>query len=69
MDRCPSCGIDVREDQVICVKCGVQLRALKVEKEEEEENEKKSPCVWVFFLIILPLLIVMLVIMFIPGLF
>ena len=67
MDRCPSCGIDVREDQVICVNCGVQLRALKVEKEEEEE--KKSPCVWVFFLIILPMLILMFAIMFLPGLF
>lgn len=67
MDRCPSCGIDVREDELICVNCGVQLRALKVEKEEEEE--KKSPCVWVFFFIILPMLIFMLVIMFIPGLF
>jgi len=67
MDRCPSCGIDVREDQVICVKCGVQLRALKVDK--EEDKGKKSPCLWVFFLIILPMLILMLVIMFIPGLF
>ena len=69
MDRCPSCGIDIREDQVICVNCGVQLRALKVEKEEEEEKEKKSPCVWVFFLIILPMLILMFAIMFLPGLF
>jgi len=67
MDRCPSCGIDVREDQVICVNCGVQLRALKVEK--EEEKEKKSPCVWIFFLNILPSLIVMLAIMFLPGMF
>lgn len=69
MDRCPSCGIDVREEQVICVNCGVQLRALKVEKEEEEEKEKKSHCVWIFFLLILPISIVMFAIMFLPGLF
>ncbi|NVM37176.1 MAG: hypothetical protein HWN81_16380 [Candidatus Lokiarchaeota archaeon] len=69
MDRCPSCGIEVSEEQVICVNCGVQLKALKVEKEGESEEEKKSPCWWVFLFILLPMLLIMFGIMFLPGLF
>ena len=69
MDRCPNCGIDVSEEQVICVNCGVQLKALKVEKEGEGEEEKKSSCWWVFLFILLPILLIMLAIMFLPGLF
>ena len=61
MDRCPSCGSEVREDQVICVKCGVQLRALKVEREEEKEGEGSSH--W-YMWIIVPVVIVMMLVMF-----
>jgi len=69
MDRCPNCGIDVSEEQVICVNCGVQLRALKVENEGESDEKKKSLCLWVFFLIILPMILIMFAIIFLPGLF
>lgn len=69
MDRCPSCGIDIREDQVICVNCGVQLRALKVEKEGEREKERRISRGWTVFLIIVPILIIMFLIISLPGLF
>ena len=66
MDRCPSCGSEVREDQVICVKCGVQLKALKVEREGEKEGEGNSH--W-YMWIIVPLVIVMMLVMFVLPMF
>ena len=62
MDRCPSCGSEVREDQVICVKCGVQLRALKVEREGEKEEEKNPHWyIWVIVPVVLSFIVMMLV--------
>jgi len=56
MDRCPSCDSEVREDQVICVKCGVQLRALKVDKEWEWEWEWEGQSHWYIWVIVLVVL-------------
>ena len=65
MDRCPSCGSEVREDQVICVKCGVQLRALKVEREWEGEG-KSHWYIWVIVPVVLSFIVMMLVMFALP---
>ena len=71
MDRCPSCGSEVREDQVICVKCGVQLRALKVEREWEREKEGEGNSHWYIWVIVPVVLsfIVMMLVMFVLPMF
>ena len=53
MESCPSCGSEVRADQVICVKCGIQLRALKVEKEGVREKDGEEKSRWYIWIIIL----------------
>jgi len=60
MSNCPQCNNPIRENQVICLNCGIQVKPLK-------KLKSSSNCKWVILIIIL--LLVMFSVLFLPGLF
>ena len=63
MSNCPQCNNPIRENQVICLNCGIQVKPLRKEK---SSSSKK----WVIITIMLVVIqfVVMFSVLFLPGL-
>ena len=62
MSNCPQCNNPINQEQVICLKCGIQVKPLKKQKSSNKN--------WVIITIVLVVIqfVVMFLVLFLPGL-
>ena len=71
MLNCPHCNNPVNQEQVICLKCGIQIRPLK---KFNKYPDKSAFAIWFknnkyIILIIIMIFFFMFLIVFLPGLY